>query len=430
MYKFIGLFILIFGFVTSVAQTTEQLIEAKAKAILPKLIDWRRHIHQNPELSNREFKTMEYVAAHLRKLGLEVKTGVAKTGVVALLKGSKPGPVVALRADMDALPVLERTDIPFKSTVVAEYLGKQTPVMHACGHDAHTAILMATAEVLTSMKKQLAGTVKFIFQPAEEGAPAGEDGGAELMVKENVMVNPKVDVIFGLHMAASLEAGKISYTKGAALSSADFFTLKIKGKAAHGSTPWLAVDPVIVSMQIINAWQTIVSRNEDLTKSPVVISVGKINGGVRENIIPEEVLIGGTIRTLDGAIQKDVHARMQLIVKNIAEANAAEAELIIKSRTLVTYNDPQLTDVMLPSLFSAAGKEQVIAEPWKMNSEDFSYYGEHAPALFIGLGGMTKGADPKKIADHHTPDFFIDDSQLHIGVKAFCYMVMAFGKLK
>lgn len=430
MYKFIGLLILISGFVTSVAQTTEQLIDAKTKAILPKLIEWRRHLHQNPELSNREFKTMEYVATHLRKLGLEVKTGVAKTGVVALLKGDKPGPVVALRADMDALPVLERTDVPFKSTVIAEYLGRPTPVMHACGHDAHTAILMATAEVLTSMKKQLAGTVKFIFQPAEEGAPAGEDGGAELMVKENVMVNPKVDVIFGLHMAASLEAGKISYTKGAALSSADFFTLKIKGKAAHGSTPWLAVDPVIVSMQIINAWQTIVSRNEDLTKSPVVISVGKINGGVRENIIPEEVVIAGTIRTLDGAIQKDVHARMQLIVKNIAEANAAEAELIIKSRTLVTYNDPQLTDAMLPSLFSAAGKEQVIAEPWKMNSEDFSYYGEKAPALFLGLGGMPKGADPKKVADHHTPDFFIDDSQLHIGVKAFCYMVMAFGKLK
>ncbi len=427
MRKLIPILLLMFAGNSISAQNIQQLIDQKSKAILPKLIEWRRHIHQNPELGNREFKTMEYIANHLRSLGLEVKTGVAKTGVVAILKGGKPGPVVALRADIDALPIQERVNVPYKSTVIADYLGQSVPVMHACGHDTHVSILMGTAEVLASMKKDIQGTVKFIFQPAEEGPPGTEEGGAPLMVKEGVMDNPKVDAIFGLHISSGLEVGKIKYKSGSFMASSDWFTIKVKGKGAHGSAPWNGIDPIMISSQIINGLQTIVSRSEDLTKAPVVITVGKFIGGVRENIIPEEVTFSGTIRTLDGTMQKDVWDKIKRIATNIAIANGGTAEVTIDTKTLVTYNTPDLVSMMIPSLQTAAGKENTSEGTWTTGAEDFSFFGEKAPAFFFNLGGMPKGAQP---TGHHTPDFVIDDSQLDVGVKAFCNLVFDYGRLK
>lgn len=415
---------------TSIAQTVQQQIDKKAKEILPKVIEWRRHIHQNPELGNREFKTAELIANHLRSLGIEVQTGVAVTGVVGLLKGGKPGPVVALRADMDALPVLERVNVPYRSTVTADYLGQTVPVMHACGHDAHVAILMGTAEVLASMKKELPGTVKFIFQPAEEGPPGDEEGGAPLMIKEGVMDNPKVDAIFGLHINSQIEIGTIKYKSGATMASSDWFTIKIKGKQTHGASPWSGIDPIVVGAQIIAGLQTIVSRQSDLTKAPVVITVGKFHSGIRNNIIPEEAVLEGTIRTLDSEMQKDVHERMKLTVQKIAEASGAVAEISIETKTLVTYNNPDLVAMMLPSLEKTAGKENVKPRVWTTGAEDFSYYGEKAPAFYFFLGGMPKGQDPKKAAPHHTPDFFIDDSMLDVGIKAFCNIVFDYAMLQ
>ncbi|RYF99898.1 MAG: amidohydrolase, partial [Chitinophagaceae bacterium] len=399
------------------------LADQKAKAILPKLIEWRRYLHEHPELSNREVKTGEYIAAHLKSLGLEVKTGVAKTGVVAILKGGKPGPVVALRADMDALPVKERVDIPYKSVVTADYLGQTVPVMHACGHDTHVAMLMATAQVLTEMKKDVPGTIKFIFQPAEEGSPGDEEGGAPLMVKEGVMENPKVDVIFGIHINSALEVGKIRYKSGAFMASSDWFSIKVKGKQTHGSTPWTGVDPISAGMQIINSLQTIVSRQMDLTKAPVVITVGKFHSGLRNNIIPEEAMIDGTIRTLDSAMQREVHERIRFVATKVAESSGAVAEVSIDTKTLVTFNTPSLVDKMLPSLEAAAGKGNLVAGTWTTGAEDFSFFGEKTPSFFFNVGGMPKGMDPNKAAPHHTPDFVIDDSMLDVGVKAFCHLV-------
>ena len=427
MRKVFALLLLLAVSQIATAQTIQQLIDAKSKAILPKVIEWRRNIHQNPELGNREFKTMEYIAAHLKSLGLEVKTGIAKTGIVALLKGGKPGPVIALRADIDALPIKERVDVPFKSNVMADYLGTQVPVMHACGHDSHVAMLMGTAEVLAGMKKDISGTVKFIFQPAEEGPPGTEEGGAPLMIKEGVMDNPKVDVIFGIHISSSLEVGKIKYKSGSFMASSDWFSIKVKGKGAHGSAPWLGIDPIMISSQIINGLQTIVSRSSDLTKAPVVITVGKFQGGVRENIIPEEVTFSGTIRTLDSKMQKDVWENIKRVATNIAEANGGTAEVTIDNKTLVTYNTPELVAMMLPSLEIAAGKESVFAGEWTTGAEDFSFFGEKAPAFFFNVGGMKKGGPA---TNHHTPDFYIDDSQLDVGVKAFCNLVFDYGRLK
>ncbi len=427
MRKLIPLFGLLLLSIGSNAQNVQQLIDQKAKAILPKVIEWRRHIHQNPELGNRESKPMEYIAVHLKSLGLEVTTGVAKTGIVALLKGGKPGPVVALRADIDGLPIKERVELPFKSTVMADYLGTQVPVMHACGHDTHIAMLMGTAEVLAGMKKDVPGTVKFIFQPAEEGPPGTEEGGAPLMVKEGVMDNPKVDAIFGIHIDADVEIGKIQYKSGSFMASSDWFTVTVKGKGAHGSTPWLGVDPIAISAQIINGYQTIVSRSADLTKAPVVITVGKFNGGVRENIIPETVSFSGTIRTLDSKMQKDVWERMKTMAAKIAEANGATAEVEIVNKTLVTFNTPALVSMMLPSLQNAAGKENVFEGVWSTGAEDFSFFGEKAPAFFFNVGGMRKGGPA---TNHHTPDFYIDDSMLDVGVKAFCNIVFDYGKMK
>jgi len=398
-------------------------INAATDKIMPQVIEWRRHLHQFPELSNREFKTAKYVEENLRKFGLEVKTGVAKTGVIGILKGSQPGPVIGLRADMDALPVTERNSLPFMSKEKAEYNSQTVGVMHACGHDTHVAMLLGAAQVLSQMKDKVKGTIVFIFQPAEEGAPAGEEGGAKLMVKEGVMDNPKIDAIFGIHINAQTEIGQIKYKSGSMMAAADWFTIKVKGKQTHGSQPWLGVDPIAVATQIIGGLQMIVSRQSELTKAPVVISVGKINAGVRENIIPEELTMAGTIRTLDSAMQKDVHERITLTATKIAESMGATAEVTFDTKTLVTYNTPELVKKMLPSLEKSAGKENVSEMEWTTGAEDFSYFGEKAPAFFFYVGGMPKGKNPKDTAAHHTPDFYVDDSRLDVGVKAFCNIV-------
>ena len=392
------------------------------------MIEWRRHIHQNPELGNREFKTAEYIANYLKSLGLEVKTGVGKTGVVAILTGGKPGPCIGLRADMDGLPVAERADIPFKSSVKSDYNGQQVSVMHACGHDTHISMLMGAAQVLSSMKKDIAGTVKFVFQPAEEGPPANEEGGAPLMIKEGVMENPKIDAMFGIHISSELEIGDIRYKSGSFMASSDWFQIKIKGKQTHGSTPWTGIDPIVVGTQIINGLQTIVSRQEDLTIAPVVITVGQFNAGVRANIIPEEATMIGTIRTLDATTQKDVHERIRKVANSIANAWGATVDVSIDTKTLVTYNNPELVKKMLPSLEKAAGKDHVIAGTWTTGAEDFSFFGENIPAFFFNVGGKPKGLDASKAFPHHTPDFYIDDSRLDVGVKAFCNIVMDYKK--
>lgn len=405
------------------AQPVETTIQAAAAAIQPRLVEWRRHIHQNPELSNREVNTAAYVAAHLKSLGLEVREKVGLTGVVGILKGGKPGPVIALRADMDALPVKERVNLPFKSTATAEYLGQTVPVMHACGHDAHVSILMGTAQVLAGLRKNIAGTVVFIFQPAEEGPPGDEEGGAPLMIKEGVLDNPKVDVIFGLHINSQTPVGQIKYKPEGTMASSDWFTIKVKGKQTHGSQPWSGVDPIMVSAAIIDGLQTIVSREMELTKAPVVVSVGKINAGVRSNIIPEEATMEGTLRTLEPNMQKQLHERMQKLVTTIAEAHGATAEVDIDTKTLVTYNNPELTQMMVPSLQKAAGPKNVVLTEWTTGAEDFSFFSDRVPGMFFFLGGMPEGKNKKDAAPHHTPDFFIDDSQLDVGVKAFCQLV-------
>jgi amidohydrolase len=411
------------------AQDIYSIIATRSSALQPKLTEWRRHIHQNPELGNREFKTAAYIVEQLKGLGLEVRTGIAKTGVVAILKGGKPGPVIALRADIDALPVKERVNLPYASKDSTDYLGQKVPVMHACGHDAHVAMLIGAAQVLSGMKKDIAGTVKFIFQPAEEGPPVGEEGGAGLMVKEGVMDDPKVDVIFGMHIESWIPAGDIQYKAGAFMASADLFTIKVKGKSSHGSQPWLGVDPIAVSAQIIEGLQNIVSRQMDLTKAPVVITVAKFNSGVRFNIIPEEAIMEGTLRTLDSRMQKDVQERMRFTAARIAEASHATAEVNFFPKTLVTYNTPELVEKMLPSLQAAAGKENVRPMEWVTGAEDFSYYGEKAPAFFFYFGGMPRGNDTKQAPPHHTAEFMIDDSRLFVGVKTFCQLVMDYPKL-
>jgi amidohydrolase len=412
-----------------IAQLKKQ-VAAAADKIEPKCIEWRRNLHENPELGNREFKTSKLIADHLKKLGLDVKENVAKTGVVALLRGGKPGPCIALRADMDALPIIERVKIPFASKQKSTYNGQEVGVMHACGHDTHVAMLMSAAEILAGMKNEIKGTIKFIFQPAEEGPPDGEEGGAELMVKEGVMENPKVDAIFGMHIEADIEVGKIEYKPGAFMASSDWFSIKVKGKGSHGSQPWKGIDPIQVSAQIIEGLQNIVSRQSELTKAPVVITVGKIHGGVRNNIIPEECIMDGTIRTLDNGMQKEVHEKIKWTAKKIAEASGAEAEVTIDTKTLVTYNTPSLVKKMIASLESAAGAENVSEREWVTGAEDFSYYGTKAPAFFIYLGGMPKGKDPKKAPPHHTPDFYIDEAGMKTGIKTFCHLVIDYMNMK
>lgn len=398
-------------------------IDAATTKLLPKVVEWRRHLHQYPELGNHEVKTAKFVEEHLRRLGIEVRTGIGKTGVVGILRGGQPGPVIGLRADMDGLPVSERNSLPFASKETSEYNGQKVGVMHACGHDTHVAMLMGTAEVLAGLKDKIRGTVVFIFQPAEEGPPAGEEGGAPLMVKEGVMDNPKIDAIFGIHINSQTEIGTIAYKSGAAMASSDWFQIKIKGKQTHGAYPWLGTDPIAVATQIYTGLQMIVARRSELTKAPVVITVGKINAGIRENIIPEEAMMAGTIRTLDSGMQKEVHQKIRTTAQKIAESMGATAEVTIDTKTLVTYNTPSLVEKMLPSLQRAIGKDNVKQSEWVTGAEDFSYFGEKAPSFYFVVGGMPKGQDPKTAPAHHTPDFMIDDSRLDVGIKAFANIV-------
>lgn len=401
-------------------------VAKKADAMQPQLVTWRRDLHEHPELGNHETRTAGIIATHLKALGLEVKTGVAKTGVVGLLKGGKPGPVVALRADIDGLPIIERTPVPFASKVKTTYNNAEVGVMHACGHDTHVAMLMGVAQVLSSMKSELHGTVKFIFQPAEEGAPFGEEGGAELMVKEGVLQNPKVDVIFGLHINAQTEVGKITYRPGGTMAAVNDLQITVKGRQAHGAYPWSSVDPVVVSAQIINNLQTIVSRNLNVTENAGVVTIGAINGGNRSNIIPEQVVMLGTIRALSSADEKMMIERVKTIATKTAEAAGATAEVKIPLSTHypVTYNDPALTEKMLPTLQATAGAANVMLKPPVTGAEDFSFYQEKVPGLFFFLGGMPKGQDPLKTAAHHTPDFYIDESGFSLGVKALCNLTL------
>ena len=394
-----------------------------------KVVEWRRDFHRHPELSNREFKTAEKVAAHLRALGMEVRTGIAYTGVVGILKGGKPGPVIGLRADMDALPVTERVDVPFKSVATSNYNGEAVGVMHACGHDTHVAMLMGVAEILAGMKKDLAGTVVFVFQPAEEGPPEGEEGGAPLMIKEGLLDNPKIEAMFGLHINSQTEVGTISYRPGGIMAASDWFYISVHGKQTHGSQPWSGVDPIVVSAEIIQGLQTIVSRQMDLTEQPAVITVGKIMSGVRANIIPELVEMLGTIRTLDTTMQRKIHQKIILTAEKIAESAGARAEVRIVNKTPVTYNDPALTAKFLPSLIEAAGKEKVKETKPRTGAEDFGFFAQKVPSFYFFLGGMPKGNKKEDAAAHHTPDFYIDESGMKLGVRAFCYIVLDyFGK--
>lgn len=400
------------------------MMDKRVAKVKDKVVEWRRHLHENPELSNREFKTAAYIEKHLKGLGLKVQTGVAHTGLVAILEGGKPGPTVALRADIDGLPVVERAPIPFASKVKTTFLGQEVGVMHACGHDTHIAMLMGAAEVLVSMKNQLAGKVVFIFQPAEEGAPPGEEGGAKLMVKEGVLKDNGVDVIFGLHINSKTEVGHVNYKPGGTLAAVNRLVIKVKGVQTHGSTPWTGIDPIAVSAQIIQGLQHIISRQTQLTKEAAVISIGKISGGVRSNIIPEEVEMIGTIRTLDTEMQKKVHADIRRTATKIAESVGATAEVTIEEGYPVTYNNPDLTAQMLSTIESSAGKENVHLIDARTGAEDFSFFAKEVPGLFLFVGGMPKGMDPAKAAPHHTPDFFIDDSGLDLGVKLLCNLTM------
>ncbi len=394
------------------------------KEVEPDLIKWRRHFHENPELSNREFNTGKYIAEFLKSLpNVEVRYPVATTGVVAVLKGGKPGPVVALRADIDALPVLERTPIPFASKVVTEFNGQKVNVSHACGHDSHTAMLMATAKVLSALQKDVPGTVVFLFQPAEEGTPGTEEGGASLMIKEGALDNPKVEAVYGIHISSQTPVGTIKYKSGAFMASSDWFTIKVNGKGSHGSQPWGGIDPIAASAQIIEGLQHIVSRQMDLTKAPLVITVATINSGVRSNIIPETAEMTGTIRTLDSKMQEEVHERIKHTVETIAASSGATADVKIETKTLVTYNEPSLVKKTIPSLIKAAGADNVSESTWVTGAEDFSFYAAKAPSFFFNVGALPKGTDPKKAGPHHTPDFYLDESGFIVGVKAFTQLV-------
>ncbi len=382
-----------------------------------KVIAWRRDIHEHPELGNQETRTAALIAAQLKKLGLEVQTGVARTGVVGILRGGKPGPVVALRADMDGLPLTENNDLPFASKVKTTYLGQPVGVMHACGHDTHVAMLLGAAEVLSQVKADLPGIVKFIFQPAEEGSVPGTEGGAKLMVKEGVLDKPRVDAVFGVHIQAQTEVGNLSYRPGGEMASSDRFTIVVHGKGAHGAYPWNSVDPVVTSAQIIMGLQTIVSREMKLTDDAAVVTVGTIHGGVRYNVIPPDVELSGTIRALNPETQQHIWASIRRIATNIAESAGATADVAIEPYVPVTSNDPALTARMLPTLRAVAGAEHVREIKAVTGAEDFSFYQEKVPGVFLFVGGMRKGQNPTTAADHHTASFRIDESGLMLGVK-------------
>ncbi|MCL1079825.1 amidohydrolase [Parashewanella spongiae] len=392
--------------------------------IEPKVIALRRQLHQHPELSNREFETSKLVASELKKLGLEVQTGIAHTGVVAILKGGKPGPFIGLRADMDALPVTEQLDLPFASKAIAKYRGKDVGVMHACGHDTHVAMLLGVASNLSKIKEQLAGDVMFIFQPAEEGAPAGEEGGAELMLKQGLFSKRKPDRVFGMHVTSSMHSGTIALRSGPAMASEDSFTIKVEGKQTHGSRPWQGVDPIVASAQVINAVQTIISRQVDVTKAPAVVSFGAINGGIRSNIIPDEVELIGTIRTFDQDMRADIKKRLAEIASNAAQIVGASATTEIDHGYPVTVNNHELVTEMRPVIRSVVGDTNLIEPSLITGAEDFSYYALETPGLFFFLGVTPLEQDLSTVASNHSPKFYVDESALKVGVEAMTKVAM------
>jgi amidohydrolase len=398
-------------------------IDRQAEVVLPRVVAWRRDLHKHPELGNRETRTAKIIADHLRKLGYEVKTGVGKTGVVGVLRGGKPGPVVALRSDMDALPVVEETDLPFASRVRTKYNGRDVGVMHACGHDFHIAILMGTAEVLAGMRAELPGTVKLIFQPAEEGPPEGEEGGAPLMIREGVLERPKVDAVFGLHVFPNT-LGSIAVRSRGIMAASDTFSITVRGRQTHGALPWSGIDPIVVAAQIVMGVQTIISRQSDLTTAPALITVGTIEGGNRFNIIPDSVRMTGTIRTFDPAMQKQIHEHMRRTAESIAAASGATAEVKIAIGNPVTYNDAALTARMTPSL------ERVAVGGFEPNTravttaEDFSWYQKNVPGVFFFLGVAPRGADLATVAPNHSPRFNPDEAGLVIGVRVMASLAV------
>ena len=415
---------LLLCFLAALGTLTAQEIPASLEA---KVIQWRHEIHQNPELSNREFKTAEKVAAHLRALGMEVETGIAHTGVIGLLKGKRPGKVLALRADMDGLPVTEDNQLHFKSKVKAQFNGQETGVMHACGHDTHVAILMGVAEHLAK-NNDFAGTVKFIFQPAEEGPPPGEKGGARLMVEEGALENPKVDAIYGLHINSATPVGQVRYKAKGIMAAAQRFVIDIKGKQAHGSAPWMSVDPIVIAAQIVNGLQTIISRNSELTKEGAVISVGSIHAGIRFNIIPESAQMIGTIRTLDEDMKQLIIRRIHEMAPQIAAAYGGTAEVTIQETAALTYNDPALTAVAVTSLNKALGKENVKEMSAVTGAEDFSAFQEKIPGFYFFLGGLADDLSPQEAPSHHTPEFVVNDAGMIHGVKAMVQLTLDYLK--
>ena len=433
MKKIYYTFLAVLFFSTLSAQTDPKLLtklSQQAQQVEPKMIEWRRYFHEHPELSNREFKTGAKIAEMLKGMGMEVQYPVAKTGVVALLKGGKPGPVVALRSDIDALPITERNSLPFASKEKATFGGQETGVMHACGHDGHMSILLAVAEILSKNKSDLKGSVKFIFQPAEEGAPAGEEGGAALMIKEGVLENPKVDAIFGLHIQSLIPLGQVSYRAEGLMAAVDGVDIKVKGKGAHGATPWDSVDPIVVSSQILLGLQTIVSRQTELTKAAAVITVGSIHGGIRRNIIPEEAKMEGTIRTFDPEMQKIVHEKIKKTAMDIAESAGAKAEVDIQIMYPVTYNDPKFTALMAPSLGRAVGNENVkVISPVTM-AEDFSFFQQKIPGFFFFVGANSTDMKLEKQPTHHTADFMIDERCMLTGVKSLLTLTVDYLNMK
>jgi len=393
-------------------------IDRRAEAVVPKAVAWRRDLHQNPELGNREVRTAKVIAEHLRSLGLEVKTEVAHTGVVGLLKGGRPGPVVALRSDMDALPVTEEVNVPFASKVKTQWAGRETGVMHACGHDMHMAILMATAEVLSGMRASLPGSVKFIFQPAEEGPPAGERGGALMMVAEGVLENPKVDAVFGLHVFP-YAVGAIVYKPEGLMAASDAVTITVKGRQTHGAVPWAGVDPIVVASQVVLGLQTIVSRQSDITTAPAIVTIGVIQGGNRSNIIPDSVTLEGTIRTFDPKMRTEILERVRRTAERIAESAGATAAVVLEAGYPVTYNDPKLTEWAGASLRRTAPAGRFVPNGRvTATSEDFSRYQEKVPGVFFFLGVTPDGKDAATAAPNHSPRFYADEGALVTGIRA------------
>lgn len=401
-------------------------IEKRAQAVEAKVVAWRRDIHQHPELGNREVRTAKLVADHLRSLGMDVRTNVAVTGVVGVLKGGKSGPVVALRADMDALPVTELTGLPFASKVRTEYNGQEVGVMHACGHDTHVAMLMGAAEVLAGMRAQIAGTIKFIFQPAEEGLPPGERGGAELMLEEGAFKDPRPNVVFGLHVMSPLRVGHISYRPGGQLASVDRLDIVVRGKQSHGAAPWTGVDPIVTASQIVLGLQTIPSRQVNVTKAPIIVTIGQINGGVRNNIIPDSVVMVGTLRALDPEMRTIMHERVRRTAEHIAAAAGATAEVTITPGYPITLNDPALTQWAAPIVERVAGKGKAFNGPPSLGAEDFSYFANEVPGFFFFLGAVPEGKDLSTAPSNHSPHFFVDEATLPVGVRALTNLAVEY----